>query len=294
MPSENENDGWMSESAEADRVLHANDWLSLRETRGGYTYAHEEKGRGAGVAVLAYRTDPLRIVGRFEECPPHRDGMALCAITGQMDHEGKTPRAAAVRELKEESGIEVDYNQMADLGCVRNGKQTDTEMYLFSVDVEYREIGAVVGDGTRGERDAYCEWINEDAALWSKDPLLAMMTARLIRNLWTPKESKARREELAFGRDHLTVTGTFQSDKYPWCPAGFVPLKLTDPAARDLLDEYAKRRGAIDPEFNRDLREALMNVPVKINLEYRNFETVQILQGKAQQLAERAFPHDGE
>ena len=103
--------------------------------------------------------------------------------------------------------------------------------------------------------------------------------------------SEVHREELAEGRDHLTVTGTFQSDKYLWCPPGFVPLKLTDPAARDLLDEYARRRGAIDPEFNRDLREALMKVPVKINLEYRNFETVQILQGKAQQLAERAFSH---
>jgi len=292
-----ENDGWMSESADSDKVLYANDWLSLRETPGGYTYAHEEKGRGQGVAVLAYRTNPLRIVGRFEECPPHRDGgLALCALTGQIDQADQTiesPRAAAVRELKEEAGIDADFTEMKDLGRVKNGKQTDTDIYLFSVDVGGREIDEAVGDGTRGERGAYCEWVKPWMAIQSKDPLLAMMAARVQASLdWDAKrDATPNREELAEGRDHLTVTGTFQSDKYPWCPAGFVPLKLTDPAARDLLDEYGRRRGAIDPQFNRDLREALMNVPVKINLEYRNFETVQILQGKAQQLAERAGPH---
>ncbi len=76
------------------------------------------------------------------------------------------------------------------------------------------------------------------------------------------------REEFAKDRDHLTVSGTFQSDKYKWCPAGFVPLKLTDPAARDLLAIYAVRRKPIDEEFPRDLIEALANVPEKPNPKY--------------------------
>lgn len=76
------------------------------------------------------------------------------------------------------------------------------------------------------------------------------------------------REGYADGRDHLTVSGTFQSDKYKWCPAGFVPLKLTDPAARDLLAIYAVRREPIDKEFPRDLIEALANVPEKPNPKY--------------------------
>lgn len=275
MASENENDGWMSESADSDKVLYANDWLSLRETRGGYTYAHEEKGRGAGVAVLAYQEDPLRFVGRFEECPPHRDGMALCAITGQMEYQAESPLATAVRELKEESGIEVHYSQLGDLGTVKSGKQTDTVMHLFAVDVGDREISEAVGDGTRGERGAYCKWISPNAALWSKDPLLAMLVARLTNRLWL-RETPGH-EELAEGRDHLTVTGTFQSDKYPWCPAGFVPLKLTDPAARDLLREYARRRGQMDQAFRRDLLEALENVPEKLNAGYAPFATVEDL-----------------
>lgn len=67
-----------------------------------------------------------------------------------------------------------------------------------------------------------------------------------------------RRESLRSGRDHLTINGKFQSDKYPWCAAGFVPLKIGDPMATDLLADYARRRGAVDKEFERDLLEALI------------------------------------
>ena len=72
-----------------------------------------------------------------------------------------------------------------------------------------------------------------------------------------------KREELAEGREHLTVSGNFQSDKSPWCAAGFVPIKVTDSLARDLLEEYAKRHASIDSEFSRDLREALERTPAK-------------------------------
>ena len=96
-----------------------------------------------------------------------------------------------------------------------------------------------------------------------------------------PPKPTLHREELAEGSDHLTVTGTFQSDKFAWCPAGFVPLKLTDPAARDLLEEYAMRRREIDPEFGWDLHQALLNVPPKANGGYGNFDTIQKLRGRA-------------
>ena len=86
---------------------------------------------------------------------------------------------------------------------------------------------------------------------------------------------KSAREKLAEGRDHLTVSGAFQSDKYIWCPAGFVPLKLRDPGARDLLAEYARRRGIIDGEFARDLFEALRNTPEKENAGYGSFEKIE-------------------
>jgi hypothetical protein len=55
---------------------------------------------------------------------------------------------------------------------------------------------------------------------------------------------------------HL-IDGEFQSDKYPGCPRGKVPLSCKDPTAQDLLWEYAQRRRAVDAEFSADLEQAL-------------------------------------
>ncbi len=56
---------------------------------------------------------------------------------------------------------------------------------------------------------------------------------------------------------HHLVDGEFKSDKYPWCPPGFVPLKLTDPDARAVLKEYAQRHQDRDPNFSADLWTAI-------------------------------------
>src|SRR5580765_6206223 len=56
---------------------------------------------------------------------------------------------------------------------------------------------------------------------------------------------------------HL-IDGEFQSDKYPTCPRGKVPLSVKDQSAQDLLWSYAQRRRAIDAEFSDDLETALI------------------------------------
>jgi hypothetical protein len=57
-------------------------------------------------------------------------------------------------------------------------------------------------------------------------------------------------------RPHI-VNGEFQSDKYPTCPRGKVPLSLKDVTAQDLLWSYAQRRRLIDAEFADDLETCL-------------------------------------
>ena len=56
--------------------------------------------------------------------------------------------------------------------------------------------------------------------------------------------------------EHL-IDGEFQSDKYPWCKRGFVPLKLTDKNARMVLTIYAELRRPVDFQFSEDLLEAI-------------------------------------
>lgn len=60
-------------------------------------------------------------------------------------------------------------------------------------------------------------------------------------------------------RPHINADGQFQSDKYPTCPAGKVPLSVEDPTAQELLWEYAQRRRALDKEFAQDLEFALVS-----------------------------------
>jgi hypothetical protein len=50
----------------------------------------------------------------------------------------------------------------------------------------------------------------------------------------------------------------FQSDKYPTCPPGKVPLSCADPMAQDLLWVYAQRRRPVDGPFSDDLQKALL------------------------------------
>lgn len=65
---------------------------------------------------------------------------------------------------------------------------------------------------------------------------------------------------------HL-IDGQFKSDKYAWSPPGFVPLKVTDPMAQDLLWEYAQRRRTVDAEFADDLETALRGAGYKPYIE---------------------------
>ncbi len=57
--------------------------------------------------------------------------------------------------------------------------------------------------------------------------------------------------------EHINADGDFQSDKYPWCKPGFVPLKLTDPGAWRPLWDYAEQRRKVDAAFADDLQACL-------------------------------------
>ena len=58
--------------------------------------------------------------------------------------------------------------------------------------------------------------------------------------------------------DHL-IDGEFQSDKYPTCPRGKVPLSVKDTRVQDLLWEVAFIWDSVDTGFASDLRAALRN-----------------------------------
>ncbi len=147
-------------------------------------------------------------------------------------------------------------------------------------DEERRGRVVIVFDGPPGNESGRFIEVERDGASikfgeWVEDGKYWMLVLPATMGL---------RQEFAEGRDHLTETGNFQSDKFRWCGAGFVPLKLSDPAARDLLVEYARRRTPIDTAFPVDLGEALGNVKVKHNDKYAPFDSVQDLRADLHRL----------
>ena len=53
------------------------------------------------------------------------------------------------------------------------------------------------------------------------------------------------------------VNGEFQSDKYPTCPSGKVPLSVKDATAQPYLWEYAHDHRSVDAEFSDDVQTIL-------------------------------------
>ena len=87
--------------------------------------------------------------------------------------------------------------------------------------------------------------------------LASTLAIELLHEAVKFQRETAAREEMQ--SEHINANGEFQSDKYPWCKPGFVPMKLTDKMAQSLLWDYSVRREDVDKQFSEDLRTCLMN-----------------------------------
>lgn len=166
------------------KTLWGNQWLEVRTKDDWYTYTHSPVGDGTGVAILGFRNrnNKIEYLGRFEDCPAHGDGIQLCSLTGMCDVEGEDRVSTALRELKEESGYVVtDSARVLELGSVRPSKASDSEVFLFAVEIEDTdEIVDIEGDGTKGEENAYAKWVSAEELAFSKDPIVSTLILRLI------------------------------------------------------------------------------------------------------------------
>ena len=59
--------------------------------------------------------------------------------------------------------------------------------------------------------------------------------------------------------EHLTADGKFKSDKFPWCPEGYVALNVTSSKAWPALRQLAETYYPTDPVFANDLWQATHN-----------------------------------
>jgi 8-oxo-dGTP pyrophosphatase MutT (NUDIX family) len=169
-------------TSQTDKTLFSSEWVDVKETPDGYIYAFNSKTDGKGVAVLIYKDteDGIRIYGRFEKCPAHKDKkFDLYSLTGGVE-EGNSPRKTAKLETKEEAGIDAKENEFFELGSCFPSKMTSTEIFLFALNAKNKIIGEAIGDGSKYEDESYCEWVSLEDVANSKDPILSLLFLRAI------------------------------------------------------------------------------------------------------------------
>lgn len=165
--------------------LYAGPWLALKQLRVPawgvtYVYAHEVRCNGKIVAVLPFRRNEERRIEfllRREVTPAWGLDATLSAVTGGVEA-GELPVQTALRELAEETGYEVEHDDLFPLGTCRGTKACDTQYFLFGVDLtNLSPTYDPPGDGSYLESTATTQWTI--TACSSKDPVVSTMALRL-------------------------------------------------------------------------------------------------------------------
>lgn len=169
-------------------ILFESKYIEVSKVDGWYELS-SSTGTNELVAVLVRNRSGQYLV-RYENCPPYYDGKkkhSLVALTGMVE-KGEKPKASAYRELLEEAGIERKHLQKNGLqykGYVFTNKQSDLKIHCFvammgwNIPQEY--IGNTVGDGTKGESDAFAKWRALSTCLNSKCGILHLLLAKALK-----------------------------------------------------------------------------------------------------------------
>lgn len=166
----------------SDKLLWKNKWLEVYERDEWYTFVHSPK---EGVSVLGYRTNGKTSIENYdflirkEHTPCHGKGLRLTSLTGTIE-EGDTPLKTAKKELLEESGYKAEESEFKYHGWTYLTKFSDFKSYLFSICLDGKEQGEIVGDGTKGEVDADVMWVDIHAASQIQTPGISTIILRMI------------------------------------------------------------------------------------------------------------------
>lgn len=161
-------------------------WLQLREltmkSRNifGYSFSHEIRCQGAIIVIAPFKQFEGKTMwlSRVEATPCwDLDRPIRSSLTGGVDL-GTEPLYNARKELMEESGYDVDMDDIIELGTSYGTKSTDTIYHLYTVDLTGVEQTKDLEAESKLEGSAYCEWLTEEQYLASMDPFCAQAWAR--------------------------------------------------------------------------------------------------------------------
>ena len=132
------------------------------------------------VMVMPYTIDENRLVkeiGILREYNPFRpDGFSNTLITGTIEYEDDALLYTACRELEEEGGFKLNWQESAErwifLGLLNVGKDSDRQYPTFAVDVTGLTQSETIGDGSIKEASSKLIMTPVDEAVSSDEALL--------------------------------------------------------------------------------------------------------------------------
>jgi 8-oxo-dGTP pyrophosphatase MutT (NUDIX family) len=161
------------------------------------------------VVILPYISDdqglPL-MLGVLKERNPFRDGgYSIAPISGTTEEEDPDYLSTAKRELKEESGYDVEDNsKWFFLGTVTATKMVDCEHPCFAVDVTGIQKGEATTDGSEHEKLSKFVFIPANDVVKSKDVFIPALFLKLFK--FVVGMDLYNREDSVFGKSQGFTT----------------------------------------------------------------------------------------
>jgi len=165
-----------------EKVIHTNEWFEVIDRGGKFGVRPDTDS----VIIIPYINDeqglPL-MIGVLKEVNAFREGgSSLSLITGRPDDEDPNLIETAKRELKEESGYDVQDNERwFFLGTVTGSKFVESEHPCFAVNLTEIKQGERTTDGSQEEVDSKFYFISSNDVVKTKDVFIPALFLKLFK-----------------------------------------------------------------------------------------------------------------
>jgi 8-oxo-dGTP pyrophosphatase MutT (NUDIX family) len=165
-----------------EKVISSTPWFDVIEREGNFGV----KTTAESVIILPFISDdqglPL-MIGVLKEKNQFREGgYSLTLVSGKCEDEDPNFLETAKRELKEESGFDVEDNaKWFFLGTVTASKFVDSEHPCFAVDVTGLSKGEAKTDGSENEKLSTFSFIPANDVVKTKDVFIPALFLKLFK-----------------------------------------------------------------------------------------------------------------
>jgi len=166
-------------ASDDEEIMGSGDWLTLKKTKEHYEYVEGLPG----VVILPIRVTRGQTEILLRQEPNHILGMITTLVSGRWER-GENFLQTAIRELKEETGYDVDSSKFREIGSVFYSKIQLPADIIYLVSITNEQQNEPSTDGTTNEKLSSNIWIGindlKKLILTSSDGTLLSACSKLL------------------------------------------------------------------------------------------------------------------